>query len=503
MTAPADLVLTGAEVHTLGTLDETHEAVAVRDGRIARVGRADEVRFLCGVETEVIDLGGQVLFPGFVDVRTDLVAAGQALAHADLSGAPPAVCVERLRAAPDGEWLLGFGYDDGRTDARPLVRADLDRVSEDRPVAVFYADCGAACLNSVALARLREDLPEADVRTEDGDPTGVVVGAALDAVRDATAPSPAEVPDLVRTARDWAVSHGLTCVHDAVRDGRAPRVYRDLARADDLGLRIRLIHRASHLDALLAVGARTGDDEGLVATGAVEVAADGRLGARTAKLRTPYDDGTDDGQWVASPDRLRALVARADREGFQVSVRAAGDRAVEVALDALADASDRRHRIEGAELLDDALLDRLAAADVVAAVRPGALQWAGADGRYAQCLGDRWRTTNRVADLLARDVPLAFGSDCAPPDPLFGVQQAVTAPAAGQRLSVTEALRVATAGGAYAGFDEARLGRIEPGARADFVALADSPWSVPVGDLAAVDVALTVVDGDVVYDGRA
>ena len=98
-------------------------------------------------------------------------------------------------------------------------------------------------------------------------------------------------------------------------------------------------------------------------------------------------------------------------------------------------------------------------------------------------------------------MPLAFGSDCMPLDPLYGVQQTVTAPAPGQRLGVTEALRAYTSGAAYAGFAEDRFGTVEPGKRADFVVLADSPWAVDDDAIVDIDVSMTVVDGEVVYEG--
>jgi hypothetical protein len=138
---------------------------------------------------------------------------------------------------------------------------------------------------------------------------------------------------------------------------------------------------------------------------------------------------------------------------------------------------------------------------VVASVQPNFLKWAGEGGLYESRLGDRRTETNRYADLQAAGVRLAFGSDCMPLDPLLGVHHAVNAPAEAQRLGVTEALRAYTSGAAYAGFDENRLGTVEVGKLADFVVLESSPWAQPDA-IRDIDVALTLVDGEVVYDGR-
>jgi predicted amidohydrolase YtcJ len=142
----------------------------------------------------------------------------------------------------------------------------------------------------------------------------------------------------------------------------------------------------------------------------------------------------------------------------------------------------------------------MAAAGVVASVQPNFHRWAGEDGLYADRLGDRRTETNRLRRLQDAGVRLAFGSDCMPLDPLMGVHHAVTAPTAAQRLGVTEALRAYTLGSAYAGFDEDRLGTVEPGKCADLVVLDESPWEAD--DIGGIDVALTVVDGRVVHDGR-
>ncbi|WP_101294416.1 amidohydrolase [Halegenticoccus soli] len=553
MTDAADLLLTNAEVHTLAApdgatsgprarvtgrttaapdADEVREAVAVRDGRIVRVGSAYDLQFLAGVETEVIDLDGRVLLPGFVDAHTHLLMTGRALVHADLSGADgPAACRARLRdrAANVGEdeWVLGFGYDESAwDDRRYLRREDLDAVSEGRPVVAFREDMHVASLNSAALDRLADDMPTGDVRREGGEPTGVVVEEAAEVVYRAIEPDPGETAELIRAAQRAANERGVTGVHDMVRRSHAPRVYRELDLAGELTLRVRLNYWSDHLDALIEAGLRTNHGSGMVRTGAIKTFTDGSFGGRTAKLSEPYadvgsdadagadsdtgdgdgtgQDGGATGQWVVDPGELNDLVARADAAGFQVAAHAIGDEAIDAALDAYADCEDpgtSRHRIEHVELASDEAIRRFGDMGVVASVQPNFLKWAGEGGLYDARLGDRRTETNRYPALLEAGAPLAFGSDCMPLDPLLGVHYAVNAPAESQRLGVTEAIRAYTLGAAYAGFDEGRVGTVEPGKRADFVALERSPWEHPT-EIADVGVAMTVVDGEIVYDGR-
>ncbi len=514
MTDAADLAVVNAAGHTLADPDETFEAVAVRDGEIVRVDSTYEVEFLVGAETTVLDAEGRVLLPGFVDAHTHMETLGQYLVHADLTdAASPEAAVEILAEEADAgadegadDWLLGFGYDESDwTDERYLTREDLDRVSEDRPVVAMRVDMHTASLNSVALSRLADGLPDEDVRTDaDGRPTGVVVEAATEPVWDRIDPDVAETRDLLTAARDRAHELGITQIHDMIRDSHAPRVYRDLDAADELGLRVRLNYWSDHLDAVLEAGLRTNHGSGLVRTGAIKSFTDGSVGGRTAKLSESYADGEGTGQWVVDPDDLRDLTERVDDAGLQLTYHAIGDAAIDLAVEVFEDCEapgDSRHRIEHVELASDEAIERMAEAGVVASCQPNFLRWAREDGLYEARLGDdRTRRSNRYRDMLDAGVSLAFGSDVMPIGPLGGVCEAVTAPADGQRLSVTEALRAYTLGGAYAGFDEDRLGTVEPGKRADLVLLEDSPWDVDPAEIRDVDVAATVVDGEVVYE---
>ena len=522
MTDAADRLLVNAAVHTLTDPDTVFEAVAIRDGEIIRLGDSYELEFLEGVETDVIDCNGRVVLPGFIDAHTHMEQLGQHLVHADLSAAQSADdCLEALSAQaerePDREWVLGFGYDDSAWESGPLTRADLDAVSEDRPVIAMRVDLHTASLNSVALERFADDLPDADLRTANGEPTGVAVEDAAEAVRRQLTADRDELREVLSAATQYAVERGVTGVHDKVRGSSAPRVYRELAADDELPIRVRIDYWSDHLESLVDVGLTTNAGSDRVQTGAIKSFSDGSIGSRTAKLQEPYADVVAEpdaecesadherGQWVVDPDELGALVARADSEGYQLCIHAIGDEAIEETLSALEGTSDpggRRHRIEHAELLTDAQIDRMAEAGIVASVQPNFHRWAGEGGLYDQRLGEKRRLrTNRFRRVLEAGVPLAFGSDCMPLEPLLGVQHAVTAPTAAQRLSVTEALRAYTRGAAFAGFDEDRLGTLAVGTRADLVILEESPW-VQAERIDEIDVAMTIVDGEVVFDGR-
>ncbi len=509
MTDPADLVLTNAEVHTLADPDETAEALAVRDGEVVRVDSAYETDFLDGVETTTVDLAGRVVLPGFIDAHTHMTAVGKRLVHADLSDADsPAeavsILIERANET-DREWVLGYGYDESDWDeSRYLDRADLDDVNTERPVVAVREDMHTAGVNGVVLDRLGERMPDADVRTEGGTPTGVVVEDALEPIREIIAPDREETREMLLAAQEHAHERGITGVHDMVRRSHAPRVYRDLDVEGKLALRVRLNYWSDHLDALRETGLATNHGSEFVRTGAIKTFTDGSFGGRTAKLTEPYADAPDEtGQWVVSLAELDDLTERVDDADFQMTAHAIGDAAIDAVLDVYeqTDAGAARHRIEHAELPSESAIERLADMGVVASVQPNFLKWTGENGLYDSRLGTERRVrSNPFRELLDAGVALAFGSDCMPLDPLFGIHQIVNASVESQRLSVAEALRAYTSGTAYAGFDEHRLGTIEPGKKADFVVLERSPWET--SDIADIDVAMTVVDGDIVHDAR-
>jgi predicted amidohydrolase YtcJ len=508
MTQAADVLFTNGAVHPLTdgeTGEPRAEAVAVRNGEVVRVDSAYEVDFLNGVETEVVDLDGRTLLPGFIDAHTHMDVVGQYVAEADLSGVDdPETCLDLLADQRDDSegWILGFGYDESNWGGEYLTRDQLDTVSTERPVVAYREDLHLASVNSVTLDRYRGEMPDGDVRTKGGEPTGVLVEDALDVLREETKPGPEGMREYLRAAQNEANSLGITGVHDMVRQSHAPRIYREMEMDGELTVRVRINYWRDHLDAVLETGLRTNHGSDRVQVGGIKTFTDGSIGSRTARLSEPYaDDPEEVGDWVVDPETVQDLVERVDDAGLQMTIHAIGDSAIELALDAYEDAEGERHRIEHVEVLDDDLIERLADSDVVVSAQPNFLKWAREGGLYADRLGDERReASNRLDTLLSAGADLAFGSDCMPMDPLFGVDQAVNAPAAGQRLSVTDALRGYTSGAAYAGFDEDRLGTVEVGNCADFVVLEESPWETD--DIAGIDVAMTVLGGEIVYDAR-
>jgi predicted amidohydrolase YtcJ len=258
--------------------------------------------------------------------------------------------------------------------------------------------------------------------------------------------------------------------------------------------------------------------------GGVKGFADGSLGSSTALFFAPYsDDPRNSGVFNAEAIPLSGMEERvrgADRAGLQVEIHAIGDRANAEILslyERVARANgpkDRRFRIEHAQHLRPEDIPRFAKIPVIASMQP---YHAIDDGRWAQKrIGDeRCRTTYAFRSLLDSGARLAFGSDwdVAPLSPIAGIDAAVTRrtldgknPAGWfpeQRISVQEALRAYTAGGAYAAFEEKEKGTLASGYLADFVLLSRDVLEIPPAEIAGVSVDATVVGGNVVFERRS
>jgi hypothetical protein len=254
--------------------------------------------------------------------------------------------------------------------------------------------------------------------------------------------------------------------------------------------------------------------------GSLKGFADGSLGSHTAAFLEPYTDvPTDSGLWVTQPADLYARTSAADKAGLQVIVHAIGDRAIRTQLDVDErvekedGARDRRFRIEHAQHIAPSDMPRFAQLHVIASMQP---YHAIDDGRWAEkVIGHkRAETTYAFKSLLDSGAQLAFGSDwdVAPPIPLYGIYAAVTRRTLDdknpggwfpeQKISVEDALRAYTTGGAYAMFADRSRGSLEPGKLADLAMIDRDITRIPPEQIRDAHVLLTVVGGKVVYQRK-
>ena len=489
------------------------EAFAVGGGRILEIGTEEQADRWRGKRTKVWTLKDhQVVVPGFIDSHAHLATDAWRRSWIQLEGCGSLEeALDRLRAripeARQGEWIVGRGWDESAWPVkRYLNRQDLDSVSVSHPVLVNRVDGHMCSVNCVVLRRLDAFAGDAGVeRDSDGTRTGVLREAAAERAREMMPlPSEAEWVELLERTIAHLHTLGITGVHDIV-DDRHMRAYQTLRRQDRLAIRAYLMPYDDMLDALIASGLQTGFGDEWLRLGPIKVFSDGSLGARTAALSRPYeDDPAGKGQLNRTPKDLLAFLTKAHRAGFQLAVHAIGDRAIDVVVEAFGRAlereprEDHRHRVEHFELPSDDALRGMDEFGLVASMQPNFVaRWSHPDGLYERRLGtERLARNNPFRSVLQRKIPLAFGSDGMPYGPLHGLEGAVMAPFASQRLKPEDAITSYTSAGAYASFTEHEAGTLAAGKVADFVVLSGDPRRLHPSRLA---VDATVVGGEVVH----
>ena len=533
----ADLVLLNGKVWTGDPAKPSAQAVAVWRDRILKVSTDAEVKPLAGPATQVIDLKGRRVVPGFYDSHVHLLGGGQSLGEVDLKDAKDeAEFGRRLqefdRKLPRDRWIVGGNWDHDRAFGGTLpTAAAIDKFVKDRPVFISRYDGHMALANTAAmkLAGLTADAndPPGGVifRLPDGKtPSGVLKDNAMSLVgRLVPEPGEDEILEAVLAAQKHAAEVGVTSVQDmdgsaAVTRRRLFRILQRLARDGRLTVRVDLRWPIAEWREVAALGAEANFGSDWVRIGGVKGFMDGSLGSSTAKMFAPYEgDAKNTGVWVTPPDTMRGLIRNADAAGLSVCVHAIGDAANARLLDLFHAAAvdngirDRRFRIEHAQHLRPEDYDRFRKLGVIASMQPYHVI---DDGRWAEGRIGAKRCASSYAyrSILDADGRLAFGSDwpVAPLDPLTGIDAAVNRrPLDGkhpdgwfpeQRITVEEAIAGYTTGSAFAAFQEKDRGTIAAGKLADVVVLSRDVFDPAERDrIAGTKVDVTVVGGKVVF----
>jgi predicted amidohydrolase YtcJ len=508
---PVDLIVHNAKVYAADDLGSMAEAVAIRGNKILKVGSEREIMRYRRPQTKIIDAKGAAVLPGFDDANTAVIAGGLARDTLRLEGAATLEEIQQrveewAEAHADATPIIGSGWSYDAFADLP-VRAQLDAAVGDRPVLLTSIDGEALWLNSKALAAAGTI-----VRDRRGDPTGLLKGAAM-ALADRLAPKPTReqrARALQLAIRD-AAQHGITSVQDL---GAAPGdldLYDAARDAGTLTLRVYAAVPADRTaaDDLDAIAKRYPDDP-VLKTGVASVALDGSIESQTAAVLEPYTPkGSAEGSLTMTPEAFSHLAAALDAHGWQIAVRASGDRAVRVALDAFAGVSrasqaerPRRHRIENVTLVDPDDVRRFGALGVIASMQP----LRATDGSlvtWAANLGpDRVAFGWPMRSLSAAGGRLAFGTGwpALVRDPLAGIKAAVSRAdaQAPEQLTLKSAINGWTSGAAWASFDAHRKGMIKPDMLADLVILSTDIFASHAR-LEDAEIVMTIFDGKIVY----
>jgi predicted amidohydrolase YtcJ len=552
----AALVLSGGRVFDGTGAPPVAASVAVRDGCIVAVGNHDDVADLIGPATEVVDVGGGLITPGFHDAHVHPVYAGVRLAQCNLSGViEQHEAVATVEAYANGHkdqpWILGGGWSMATFVGGTPTKDLLDAVVPDRPVFLPNRDGHGAWVNSVALrlAGISRATPDpADGRIErdpDGEPSGTLHEGAMSLVSELVPrPGPADYDRAIDAAQAYLFTLGITGWQDAIVgdvNGRADNLDAYLRAEDDGRLRARVVgalwwdrHRgADQIPELLERRAtaprRPG---GRFAATSIKIMQDGIVENFTAALTQPYlDDGgcaTDNaGISFVEPKALCDYVTRLDSEGFQVHFHALGDRAVREALDAIEAArrahgmNDLRHHLAHLQVVHPDDVPRFAALGALANMQP---LWACHEPQMDELTipflgGSLAAWQYRFGDLARAGATLVGGSDwsVSSPDVMWGAHVAVnrtsppqewlaeqldhTPPAflPDQRLTLAQALAAYSSGSAFANHLDDVVGTVSVGKAADLAVLDRDPFAGAEDEIAHTRVRRTYIDGEEVF----
>lgn len=528
------LILHNTHVYTQDPAQPQAGALAIENGRILAAGSEDEVRerFAGRRDVQYQDLGGRTVLPGLTDAHLHLEHYARGLSKVDCETPTRAGCLRRVaeRAAgiPEGEWVLGHGWNQNDWPEGFGSAADLDAAAPRNPVYLTAKSLHAGWANSLALRQARIGAATPDPpggrlgRDAQGQPDGILYESAMELVdRAIPAPTHPQLIEMLRQAQASLFRLGLTGVHDFDRR-ECFMALQALHARGELQLRVLKSIPLDDLPHAAALGLRSGFGDDRLHIGNVKAFADGALGPRTAAMLQPYEgEPGNRGMLMLDAEELFEHGRQAAESGLGMAVHAIGDRANHEVLEAFARLrqyeSERglphlRHRIEHVQVIhpDDAA--RLGELGVIASMQPihATSDMLMADRFWGEraALSYAWRTQ------LEHGAALAFGSD-APvesPNPFWGLHAAITRRRADgspgpqgwrpeQRLALEEALRGFTVGAAYAAGMEDRLGRLAPGCLADLIVLDEDPFTLEPEGIRDLLPSATMVGGEWVYEG--
>jgi predicted amidohydrolase YtcJ len=519
-------ILYNGQVYPQARMTRRPTVVVVTGGTISFVGHDRTGATARFPRHRLIDLAGRTVIPGLVDSHTHFYFWAITLDAVHLDGTPDFDrAVEKIaaycRGRHAGEWIIGDGWSPDRWSPYHLpTAAELDRVTGDRPAALFSKDEHMVWVNTCALqlAGIDDKFPDPPGGVIDRDPdTRRPIGILREIPGYFPVVKLISRPGVDQAARFWeaaariAYSRGVTGFH-SVDGPDAWEFFRSLNERGKLGFRVHYYFPADKLDDLIERRVTSGAGDETLRVGGIKVFTDGSLGAQSALMKRPYRGSTSNiGVEVNSLPVLAEIIGKATRHGLACAIHAIGDRAVANVITAYERAGNGarlRHRIEHLQLISTGDIPRMKRTGVIASMQP---THCPSDRKLvAAYWGSRGRNAYIFRTLLDNGIPVTFGSDVPiePLDPLAGIHAAVNRNGQGERggrfypqecLTVAQATAGFTVGPAYAAGREAFSGRILPGYQADLTILNDNIYTMPKSRIYAATVAATMFKGRLVW----
>jgi predicted amidohydrolase YtcJ len=519
-----DLILHNGNFWTVNTAEPRAEAAAISRGRFLAVGSNSDVLNLAVAGVQKVDLGGKTVLPGFIDAHSHPADAGRLhlrMVDCDLRSIQAILAALRERAAktPAGEWVLGFKYDDTKTEeGRALTITDLDAAVPDHPVHIQHRGGHTAYANSLAFrkAGIDEKTPDPPGGQISHDPTtGKLSGRVAESANDyfdKIIPLNFTRDDCregVKLISKMLARTGITSATEAQGTPQDLRAYQDAHEAGDLLYRAYCFINYHYLDAMIEAGVRTGLGDEWARVGAIKLVCDGSISERTARLSTPYEGRPNDyGILVMTEDEMYAVGRKAHLAGWQIGTHSNGDVGIDQTLRVYerlqreSPRRDPRFRLEHCTVVNDELIARMKALGAIPTPFSTYVYYHGEKMRYYGA--ERLNHMFALRSFIDAGIRPTQASDYPPGpfEPMMALQSEVTRTdtkgnvwGPKQRITIEEAIRVGTLNGAYVSYEEKIKGSIEAGKLADLVVLGRDPLRENPSTLITIPIERTMIGG--------
>lgn len=533
----ADYVFYNGEVITVDANNTIVDSVAIKENRILHVGKYESLQHLIGDQTKQIDLCGRSLLPGFNDAHLHLIYYGvNQLAISCKSPEQTSIetllntLKEKAKITPPGRWIRAWGFNENTVaEQRYPTLEELNEISTEHPILISRTCGHISVLNSNALklANIDEQTPDPQggviEKDDNGKLTGRLVEAASMQIANIATYTEDEILEGIQIANQHFLEVGITSVGEAGTFGTDS--FRTLQLAIQQGLvQLRIYALLGSIndskdfsEKIIASGVVTGTGNEWFRLGPVKLFTDGSSTGPTIATRDGYtSDPENHGILYYTEEEIYNVLGLAHKLGYQITVHAQGDKAIEMYLNVVEKAlneyprENHRHRIEHAGISTPDLQDRIKELGMVPIPNPPFHYEFGES--YIRNYGDRVNYMYPARDFIDKEIIAAAGSDSPVTDfnPMTGIHTAVNRKSKNgvevglnQAVEVLEAIRLYTLNGAYASFEEDIKGSIEPGKLADFVILNGSILNEDKSRIKGLQVDITIVDGKIVFERKA
>ena len=525
----ADIILYNAKIITVNPKQPYTEAIAISGDKIIAVGSNNDVMNLSTSSTKKINIGGNVITPGFIDAHSHPASAGRShLRNVDcdlrsINEIKNAI-FKRSKNTPKGEWISGFKYDDTKTkEKRYINNIDLDEVAPDHPVIIKHRGGHTAYVNSLALkiAGINKNTPNPKGGSIERDSTtGKLNGRLLETATylvEKFIPNQFTRSDYqsgVKLISEMLSKSGITSVTDAGTGVKSLKAFEDAYESGELKTRVYCMIRGYDFDEVNGSGKKTGYGDDWVRIGAVKLVCDGSISERTARLSKPYIGRPDYyGIIINNEDEIYEEAIKAHQNDWQIGVHANGDVGIDITLRVFERLQkekyrkDPRFRIEHCTIINESLVQRIKTLGVIPNPFSTYVYFHGE--KMKEYGKERLENMFAVRSFLDAGIPVTQTSDYPPGpfEPMMAIQSSVTRTdytgevwGPSQKISVEEAIKVATINGAYASYEENIKGSIEIGKLADLTILGQDPRETDPMRIIDIPIVRTMVGGKWVYE---